>query len=492
MSSFRIRISNFIWIFINLFLLFVLMCIKEAFSDIGKESHIKLLAILGSVTILFSLYMIKRVRGEFDCYSILLCLSYVFMFGQHILYLINLYPKSMIILTNRVSEQAMYNTGFLILYSQIMMNVGYLFCGIRVKYEDLRNTQLEEIHITEGRRIAVYKTGLIFFLVSFIPTIITLVTNVYLTFTVGYGERMINAMYRQSGITNIASILSGLMIPSLLALFIARRKKQKWPIIAIAVYMILYTLSGSRINTMILLVGVLYVQNSFFEAINFKKIIKYALLLAIVIGVFSFVSIARAGIGINGDAKSVLSSSIDSIIENNPIVSAVSEAGYTFEATATVVDNCPNSVEYNYGRSYLSGLLYILPNGITNNYYEIAKSTDDVFKGYINTYGGGIGSSYIAEAYWNFGYYSLIIMFVFGLFVGRLNVSLKKAISTKNYIKIYMCIYCFECIAFYVRSDTRTFYRNYVWFCLPLVIIYKTLVSKTISNLENKHEKGIS
>lgn len=490
MNIFKIKYSNFIWIIIEGMSLLALIGVKEICSSLDKEGQIRLLAVLGTILLIISLIMIKNVRKSFDCYAILLCLSYIFMFGQHLLFLLDTYPKDMIILTNRVSQQAMYDTGFLVLYSILVMNIGYLACGSKIFDEETRGFSIEDnIALSENRRVTLYKAGVIFFAIAIVPTLITLATNIYLTFTVGYGERMLNTIYRRSGITNIASILSGFMIPALLALFIGRNRNQKWPVIAVAAYMVLYTLSGSRINTMILLLGVLYIQNKFFEKLNFKKIIKYGILFVLVVSIFSVISVARVNIGSGGEVKTVLNESVDSVIENNAFISAISEAGYTFEATATVVDNCPSNVNYNYGISYLSGLIYILPNGLTNNYYNLVKSTDEVFKGYINAYGSGIGSSYIAEAYWNFGYLSLIVMLIFGFLIGKLSVSLNNAIYTRNYIKIFMCIYIFVCIAFYVRSDTRTFYRNFVWFCLPLVILYKSFISN--NRLRNRYEKGI-
>ena len=38
--------------------------------------------------------------------------------------------------------------------------------------------------------------------------------------------------------------------------------------------MILYTASGSRINTMILLIGILYLQTNMFSKLNIKKNVK--------------------------------------------------------------------------------------------------------------------------------------------------------------------------------------------------------------------------
>lgn len=484
----KIGIRNFTWIFTCIASIITLIIIKALFSDTDKELQIRLLAILGTLVFLLSLRMIKSVRRRFDYYSILVFLTYIFMFGQHVLFLLGLNPLGMILLTNRVSKQALFDTGFLVLSSELIMNIGYLMHTDNSYYKGSGATSdLIDWDLAERQRKALYRTGVIFFVISIIPTIITLAENIYLTFTVGYGERMLNTAYRRSGITNIASILSEFMSPALFAVYIGRNKGQKWPVIAIVVYLGLYTLSGSRIRMMILLSGILYIQSVFFEKISLRTVLKYCVLGLIVVALFSIISVARQSIGGNSDFGSSIASSFESVMDNNPIISAVSEAGYTFEATATVVDNCPSKVAYNHGLSYISGLAYILPNGITNNYYNMVKSTDEVFKGFINAYGSGIGSSFVAEAYWNFGYFSLIVMFLFGWLIGKLCTKLDKAIYCHDYINIFVCTYVFSCISFYVRSDTRTFFRNFVWFCVPLILVYKSSMAK--SRQRNAYER---
>ena len=266
-------------------------------------------------------------------------------------------------------------------------------------------------------------------------------------------------------------------------MFVSRKEGQKWPIIAMAIYMILYTLSGSRISTMILLLSTLYVQSKLFSKINFKSLIKFVALALIVLFVFGMVSSARSNIKSGNDVISVLNNSKDTLIENNYLVATISEAGYTFEATATVLDNCPSNEPFHHGKSYISGLLYILPNGITGNYYVATKSTDETFKKYLNFYGSGIGSSFIAEAYWNFGYYSWILMIVFGFLIGKMSVSLDLAIKKRDYLLIFTNAYIFSIVAFYIRSDTRTFFRNFVWFGLPIIIV--------VYYLRNRSRKSI-
>lgn len=464
--------SNIIWIFLNFIYVVFLYIIKPFYSEAPKEKQIVIICWLGILTTIITITMIRKVRNEMDFYSILIILIFIFMFGQHLLFLLGLYPKDMIILTRRVSDKALYDTGFLVCFSIVALNIGYLLSSSK---KTSNNITYQNSLLNEANRMHLFRSGLFFFIISVVPTLIELSSNIYLTLTVGYGERMLNTAYRKSGITNITGIVSGFMVPSLLALFISRKPKQKWPILVLIVYMLLYTLSGSRINTMILLIGVLYIQNKFFSKLNFKKVLLYTIFLFLVMFIFSVISSARQSIGYgNNNTISTIQDSIEEINKNNAIISALTEAGYTFETTATVIDNCPSNESFYYGKSYLSGIIYIFPNGITGNYYNtIAKSTDDTFKGYLNAYGSGIGSSFIAEAYWNFGYFSLLLMIVFGFLLGKLCNQLNKSIESNNYSKIYIATYCLIIISFYVRSDTRTFYRNLVWFGLPLLFLYK-------------------
>lgn len=464
----KITLKQLLSILLEIFFLFIILLIEYGFSESNREFHIKLAAVLAFFILITTLFIIYINRKRFDCYSILLVVIFIFMFGQHWLYLCGIKPNELTIVSSRLSNYAVFHTSFLVLKSIVILNIGYLLNG-RNPYQ-IRQQRSKEF-INNNRKI-LFKTGLIFFSISIIPTLFDLGQKIYLTFTVGYGERMLNEAYRVSGIQNITGVLAGFMLPSLLVLFISRKKENNWPVVAIAMYMVLYTASGSRISTMILLLGILYIQINLFSRINWKIMIKYGVLLSMVLMIFNVVSLARNDINKDNDIAETIKASFNNIIENNIIVLALEEAGYTFSATATVIDNCPSLVDFNYGKSYLSGLAYILPNGMTDNYYAKVGSTDDTFKGYLNSYGSGIGSSFIAEAYWNFGEYSLILIFLFGLILGQISKSLDDAIYRLDYKAIFIFTYIFVIISFYVRSDTRTFFRNYFWYCLPIILVF--------------------
>lgn len=476
--SMKVSFNRLLSVIIEIVVIALICIVYFIFFDANKETQIRIVALMAIFVLAQSLLIIWKINHKINCYFILLLLIAVFMFGQHFLFLLKIYPKEMILLRNLINQDAIFKTGILVLNSIVVMNIGYIITSYNLKNKESVNYERNEIN-----KRSIYLTGLIFFAISLVPTIIVLFKNIFLTFTVGYGERMLNTSYRLSGIENISGILSTYMVPSLLAIFIGRKPGQKFPIIAIGTYMILYTLSGSRINTVILLIGTLYIQNMLFAKFNFNKLLKYGICAFAVLLILSTVSVARNSIGTaNSSSALVIKNSVQQVVENNPIVSAISEAGYTFSATAVIVDNCPSNVEYKNGMSYVRALAYVLPNGMTGNIYSRIGSADDVFKGYLNQYGSGIGSSFIAEAYWNFGYCSLIIMFIYGMLLGKLSSKLDFSILKRDYLKIFILTYIFITVSFYVRSETSTFFRNLVWFGLPILFVGNLLKSNCLKN----------
>lgn len=473
----RINRKNLLWILVNLALLVLIYLIKNLWISDSLKVQIRAVGILSIIILCITIIMVFSVKKKLDCFSIFFVLAFFFMFSQHCLVILNCYPSDIMILSHRVSQSALYDTGFLVLESLILLNIGYLL----VSKSQKNQLEISERSIDISRK-SIYYAGLYLFFISLIPTIMILSRNIYLTFTVGYGERMLNESYRVSGINNTLGILASFMVPALLALFISRNKEQKWIVYIMAIYMLLYTLSGSRINTMILLVGVFYIQNTFFSKINTRKIIKYSAAIFVLFFVFSLVSSVRSNINETSSLPKIVAESSKDIVENNVIIATLTEVGYTFLATATVIDKCPNPEPYQYGASYISGIAYIIPNGLMGNIYNKIGSTDENFKRYLNTYGSGIGSSFIAEAYWNFGYGSLVLMIAFGFILGKLSLSVEEAMQNYDYSKIFLLMYAFITIVFYVRSDTRTFFRNFIWFGLPFVVIATFIRQKLKKN----------
>lgn len=112
----------------------------------------------------------------------------------------------------------------------------------------------------------------------------------------------------------------------------------------------------------------------------------------------------------------------------------------------------------------------IFPNLFWNVHPAAATNTDIAFKGFLTQY-GGIGSSFIAEAFWNFGYGSLFIALIFGILVGTLTKNISKYSWYQNSRMFYLSIFIAQICLFYVRSDTISFWRNFVYYGIaPLLL----------------------
>ena len=97
--------------------------------------------------------------------------------------------------------------------------------------------------------------------------------------------------------------------------------------------------------------------------------------------------------------------------------------------------------------------------------------TDSAFHLYINKY-SGVGSSFIAEAYYNFGYGSYIVMFIYGMLLAVMMNRLLEGNYKKNVIKSTMVYYALALILFSVRSDLYSILRETIYVLIIIRVLY--------------------
>ena len=434
------------------------------------ESNIYVVTTLAILIIGFILYSTYNYTKRLDCYMIFMSLSFIFMFGQHLLLLMQMPVENMWLTGRTISNKAIVNTSYFTIVVYILMHMGYIVSIERRP----RMLNLPNPMRAKQSRGSLMHMGLIVFCVVLLPTLYIMYRNMITTFVLGYAARL--EEYQESGVSNLPSILAGYMTPALVAMFVAKQKKTIWPIVLIAIYLVLYVLSGSRLGAFCLLCGVFYANFVIHANFN-KKTVVFMLIAAFFLAfVFSFISHWR-------DSELGSENIITTLWKNNPVTEILNETGYTFMATAAVFEHCPSSEPFLYGKSYWSGIAYILPNGMTDGYYLKTPDVDRVFSPYITNY-GGIGSSFIAEAFYNFGYLSLPLFLIFGFLFGILSLKIENSVLRENYPKIFFYIGIFCVIIFYVRSDTRTFFRNFMWEYVPMY-----LYCKITDNIHAKRQK---
>ncbi len=440
----------------------ILVILELFFLSADSNSQIKLIALLGVSTISYILFSSFLLLRRIDGYMIFMVLSFIFMFGEQLIYLFGIQIEDMWLYRGLLRKESIYETGFLTLYSYLFMHLGYLM-SMRMR---VKKVLLPDDSSDWRSRKLLMKAGISIAIIVFIPTMYVLIQRIILNIAMGYAEGLNSTTLNGNiGADTFIVILSGMMIPALLAMFIAKKRRAKWPVFFIIVYITLYMLSGSRMNAFCLVCGLLYAYFLLFSKMTKKKFVFIILLGITIAAFFSFVSHSRGSSDTNQEVLSQM-------IEDNPIILILKEAGFTSCATGVVVEHCPNDKPYLYGKSYLSGLLYMLPNTITGNYYTKVSDVDTEFSDYISN-GGGIGSSFIAEGYYNFGWFSLILFLLYGYFWGILCDRIERSVNSCNYPKIFLYIGMLCIVVLYIRSDTRTFFRNLVWTYLPIYLFCK-------------------
>ncbi|WP_302742125.1 O-antigen polysaccharide polymerase Wzy [uncultured Collinsella sp.] len=413
------------------------------------------------------LYHAFKLTDSISFYLLVLLVSFPFYFGKQLLVAFGLKPARIYISSAALTVSSTWESSFFILLSLSILQLGYCLFAKR-RSPDLR-AQAEQARCSKSY-YALRKASVFLIIVLAIPTLFYLFENIQLTNSVGYGARVSDAAYRRSGIANAFGILATIMPYALLAAFLTREKGEKWQILATCLYSGLYMMQGSRTDVFVLALAFAYV---WFLCYSNKRavesLLQMAAALALLAALFSFGSFARAGFSDTG--------TVSNADDSNILVEAVGEAASTYSVTAKVIEMVPEKIKTVDGETYLAGLLYVLPNGLTGNAYLQSKSVDEVFSPYL-TYYGGVGSSFIAEAYFNFGPYSVVLFFLYGVCIAMLQNAVERSYEKGSYGTLFACCASFMLMSFYIRSDVRTFPRYFIWNALPIIIVQQVILPR--------------
>lgn len=161
------------------------------------------------------------------------------------------------------------------------------------------------------------------------------------------------------------------------------------------------------------------------KAIKRKKPFKTIGILAMLfIVLILLVYIAQARVGENVSTGKILSQNVYQLF--------VGELGFNFTTILFVMTGI-GSIGFQHGQTYLSDIITLIPNAIDPtgivSYFQKVSGAYWLQETYGNRLGFGLGFSLTGEAYFNFGMYGVIVIFIFGIIVERLQ-SKKPADST--------------------------------------------------------------
>lgn len=438
------------------FILGALFCIVDGLI-LDQLVKLKIVVFAAAFTYIWVLGVLYKVEGRIGFYWILLLVTYPFFFGQQLLSAFDIETTRIMISIDQLADSTVWSASFFMMACVLAVTFGYMLAR--------KLTPSNRLIDANASNESLRKACLWMFVFLLVPTLAYLVGNVSLSLTLGYGARIVSAS-SINGISNVAGILAQLMPYVLVGLFVTKKPGERWQVVCLLTYYGLYMVSGSRSSVFSAFPVFAFLWIVLYTKKNSRSQLVTLVLVLLLFGVlFSFISFARAFTS-GGDFSDLGTL----MVQNNVLVDILQEAGQTFVATGALIERVPRIIQQANGSTYLAGILYILPNGFTGNYYASVPSVDELVAPYLTSY-GGVGSSFIAEGYLNFGPWSLMLFFCYGALIAWMSNLVDKELSKGNLMAIFVVAACFLSFSFYIRSDVRTFPRNFVWDILPIILV---------------------
>lgn len=458
----------------------------KPFIDINLEigyTRFMFIVIPIYIWILLSSYLLKN---EFDFYFGFIFVTLLFYFGGQILVSLGYYDKLSIrdfsVIDGRIPNEFIFEAMKSILIYLLCIHIGYLFSS-------LNNNRKYKISILNSKIItkeSLRKVSILLICISIFPMLIRMSQGAIQAQTLGHLTYR-SLKVAETGVSKILSFIMGWFIPSCYLLLICSKKRSD-DIIAyscILLYVIIYILTGSRyqlieIIVVIVLINIFWKNNKKINKTYIIKMILGALIVSVFLKVLGYI---RAG------NEMTVMAIVSDIMENNIIYEILYTTSTTFTTISNIFYCCPNMIPFNYGKGLLGSLLYCLPNFMRPEWISSLNiDVEKVFSPlYYNWDISGYGSSFIAEAYFNYSYLTPLFMMIFGLLIGWICKNIKQSSNNKDYCMFYFLAYLSSELFWGIRNDLFLIPRHLcLYVFIPILIAF--VISSSKCKVGNRDE----
>jgi oligosaccharide repeat unit polymerase len=327
--------------------------------------------------------------------------------------------------------------------------------------------------------------------VSVFPTFILLREAITVVMSSGYF-----ALYQREAPTSLNAlpqVVATFLVPGTIMVAAASKGKRlqlSMTAALIGLYALVQLFLGARSLAVASIVPYLWVWHRCIKPIPKIPTIIGLVLLVIIL---PLVGVSRSYVGEDRLSSRAWMQAFSSI--DNPLVSAVSEMGGTAATVAYTVELVPESRPYDYGTSYEFGLLTLLPNLFWDLNPAIAHGTPNSWLAetvdpFQAAQGGGLGYSFIAEAYLNAGWAGVILVSgILGFAFAKLATSFS---NTGDLAKIACTAVILTFTLKYARSDCTEIVRGVVWYALaPYAFVRAISRMPAFSTVNPRHPFAI-
>jgi len=413
-----------------------------------------------TVWVFWSWYIVTK--SLFSPYILFFISALLFNGGHIILEVFNLNEKG--ILQGEFSSETLLPTIFLVVIGLTLFHLGALMSAFQIS---IAPTQVDPQHKAANNPRKDKETsqvGWLFFSISFLPSLLVLQNSISIVLSGGYF-----ALYQQNDATSFDSapaVLAGFLVPS--AMFILAGsgknvKEQYLACILILLYAMIYFFLGQRNVAVMPLLSFAWLWHQLIRPIS--KVFLGSVAAFMLFIVFPLVGANRDSAG--GDRLSVdaLLNTFTSI--NNPLVAVFSEMGGSMNTIAYTIELVPRFREFQWGAEYLYALLTIVPNLFWKLHPTVARGVPGLWLTWaVNpefaARGGGLGYSFIAEAYLNFGWFGApIALGVLGFLFAKLVLWTDRS---REPARMAMLASFTSSFLFYARCESALQVRPLMWY----------------------------
>lgn len=343
-------------------------------------------------------------------------------------------------------------------------------CLIGLQLGALLRLQLSGAPLTDGGSVrgvagdaaACRRVGLVMLCVGAVPAFIVLTRSVGLANLGGY-----IAIYAQQASTSFDAapqVLASFLLPGAFFLLAGSERARRWVYLSgaiVIVYMSLHLYIGDRANAFLPVIAWLWIYTNVVRRLPGRLLLIGAIVTVIVI--FPVVGQLR-NLTASGRVELGVVAAFQSV--NNPVLATVSETGGSMETVVATMILIPERRPFDVGVGYAYALLTIVPNLFWAVHPSIAHGSYDdwlvaVFAPTVAAAHGGLGFSYLAEAYANFGWLGFTIPFILGFMVVWLEDWARGRGVNSRYAAVGACL---PALLFWARAEASFEIRTFIWY----------------------------
>ena len=439
---------------------FLLIAIFFPSFNNHPERFIYPISVFLLVLFIWSLWSWRALTGNlFDPYILFITAAFAFNAGQAFLEVFHLNNGG--ILDGRFSPQIILETLLLVTIGLTVFHSGALIASFtRVGKKKSEAETLSERQ--NGRSLRLVGWALVG--IAAIPTAFEFINSVKVVTSSGY-----LSLYQQQLTTGFGAwpkVLAAFLIPGSLFLLAGSKGKRSSMIasfVIILIYCAFVFFLGFRGAAIMPLLAYLWLWHRTIRKIPKTAIVAIAVVLIAVI--IPLLSVFRSVTGRERYSINAAVNAYESV--ENPAVAGLSEMGGSMQTVSYTLELVPKTRGYDMGAGYYYASLTAFPNLFWRIHPSVARGTAEEWliqtvDPYTAAHGGGIGYSFIAEAYLNFGWWGAAI--VLG-FMGFLFASLVEwADRSGDIARLAMVAAFLSFFLVFARGAADSVVRALVWY----------------------------